>query len=507
MLTIINRAVAFLIEAPAPYLTQSVKRIIIQLINLKGDKMKRKRFIVLSALIAVVVLAPGLSACGDNHKSNGKPNTDVVAEVFTEGLEYTEIYSDDGKVVSYSVSGLGTATDSEIIIPSVHNGKPVTAIDRFAFDGYSESKDFTGVTIPDSVKSIGEYAFRYCQKLTDITIGNGVRSIGICPFEGTAYYEDESNWEDDVLYVGKYLINARGEFLGNYEIKHGTLAIADRALLWWPDLTGVTLPDGLVSIGESAFEGCNKITEIVIPDSVTCIGNSAFASCSSLTDLTLGAGLTDIGFYAFGGCGSLTSVSFPDGVISIGERAFIDCGNLASITISDSVKSIGWGAFEDTAYYDEESNWANGVLYIGRHLIRARESISGSYEIKSGTLTIAVEAFKDCNRLTGVIVPDSVTDISASVFCNCSKLKSVTLPETIKSIGNRAFMGCTDLSELSIGLSIESIGEEVFCYCDSLTDIYFNGTILEWEKVEKSRAWDYNFFNFTVHCTNGGFKK
>ena len=124
-----------------------------------------------------------------------------------------------------------------------------------------------------------------------------------------------------------------------------------------------------------------------------------------------GLPVTHIGVGAFDGCDSLTSVTIPDSVTSIGARAFSGCDSLTSITIPDSVTSIGESAFDGTAYYDDTSNWEDGVLYIGNHLIKAEETIFGNYSVREGTKTIADSAFNGCSSLENVTIGNSVTSI------------------------------------------------------------------------------------------------
>ena len=114
-------------------------------------------------------------------------------------------------------------------------------------------------------------------------------------------------------------------------------------------------------------------------------------------------------------------------VTSIGENAFYNCSGLTSVTIGNSATSIGRNAFFGTAYYNNESNWQDSVLYIGKHLIKAKTSISGNYEIKSGTLTIADYAFYGCSELTGVTISGSVTSIGNYAFYNCTSLQSIVI--------------------------------------------------------------------------------
>ncbi len=166
-----------------------------------------------------------------------------------------------------------------------------------------------------------------------------------------------------------------------------------------------------------AFKGCTGLTGITIPDSVTAIETGAFVNCSELKNITIPNSVTSIEDNVFEGCTALTGITIPDSVTSIGLGAFMDCTGLTSIEIPDSVTSIGGSAFEGTAYYQDETNWdTQGVLYLGNHLIKAREEIAGSYTIRQGTKNIAYGAFADRTGLTSVEIPDSVTSIGDSVF-------------------------------------------------------------------------------------------
>ncbi len=219
----------------------------------------------------------------------------------------------------------------------------------------------------------------------------------------------------------------------------------------------------------------DNIASVVIESGVTSIGYNAFCECTNLTSVTIGNSVTSIGDYAFGFCISLTSVTIPNSVTSIVSNAFYDCRSLTSITIPNSVTSIGEYAFYNTAYYNDTNNWENDVLYIGNHLIKADESISGEYKIKDGTLVIACYALAGCDNLTSVIIPNSVT-----------------------SIGNNAIYYCTNLTGVTIGDGVTSIGRQAFSYCTSLTDVYYSGTEEEWNNVTID---EYNspLLNATIH--------
>jgi len=174
---------------------------------------------------------------------------------------------------------------------------------------------------------------------------------------------------------------------------------------------------------------------------------------------------------AFDGCINLTDITIPYSVTTIDYGAFYYCDNLNNITLSGGVASIGREAFSYTGYGYNESNWENGVLYIGNNLIKAKSSLSGEYRIKEGTRLIADNAFGDSLDLDGVIIPDSVTSIGISAFSGCANLANENIGKGVKVIGDSAFRNCQALNEISLSDNVTSIDVSAFAGCTNLSEI------------------------------------
>ena len=329
---------------------------------------------------------------------------------------------------------------------------------------YPWGQDIVSVTIEDGVTAIGEYAFYGCGSLVSVMVPDSVTYIAPSAFLESAYYNDPTNWEDGVLYIGRHLITTDGTVSGSYEIKEGTLTIGSGAFYYSSELTAITLPDSIVAIGDYAFHGCGFLTSVNIPYGVTVIEADTFAYCSALT-----------------------SIVIPDSVTAIGSGAFYNCEALDSVTVPDSVTTIDSGAFNNTAYSNNPANRDNGVLYAGRHLLEADTAISGSYTVKEGTLTISDSAFFDCESLTAVVIPDSVTKIGWYAFRGCKSLTSVKLSNRITTLEDSLFDYCTSLEEITIPDSVTTIESFVFSNCSSLKTITIPDSVTE---VSSYAFWD-----------------
>ena len=387
-----------------------------------------------------------------------------------------------------TVTSTGPESDSysgTVVVPEFVNYKSktfrVTDIDGIAFFYCS---NLTSVTIPGSVKCIGNNVFAHCYNLTYVTISNGVTSIG------------------------------------------------DYAFRDCNSLTSITIPNSVTSIGEGAFSRCNGLTSITIPNSVTSIGNEAFEYCENLISISIPENMTSIGDYAFNGTAwyqnfydnhpdgilylgkvalgykgtmtegthitikegttkiaghaftfynNLTSITIPNSVTSIGESAFSYCSNLSSITIPNSVTNIGMNAFSNTTWYN---NQPDGLVYVGKVAYKYKGTMPEGTQIviKDGTTEISGSAFNYCKGLTSVSIPNSVTNVGDMSFADCNALTSVTIPNSVTSIGNSAFSGCSGLTSVTIPNSVTSIGSGAFYGCSGLTAVFIND-LSAWCKI------------------------
>ena len=228
------------------------------------------------------------------------------------------------------------------------------------YEAFSNCKNLTSVTIPDSVTSIEDFAFYGCTGLTSVTIPDSVTNIG-----QYAFY------------------NCSG--LTSVTIPNRVTSIRYSAFYGCTGLTSVTIPDSVTSIGNSAFICCRGLTSVTIPDSVTCIGDYAFYGCTGLTSITIPESVTSIGVEAFHGCTGLTSITIPDSVTSIVRDAFYGCTGLTSVTIPNSVTSI-----EDRAFYNCKG--LTSITYQGAkaqwNAISKGSSLGFSWNSNTGAYTI-----------------------------------------------------------------------------------------------------------------------
>ena len=367
----------------------------------------------------------------------------------------------------------------------------LTTIPDYMFNGCTSLET---ITIPSGVEKIGDYAFTDCSSLSDITLPDGVTYIGTAVLNNTAYYNESSNWQSGELYVGNYLIKISNELSGKYEVKDSVKAIAADVFTGCANLTEIVLPQDMLVIPNNLFEGCSSLKSVSIPESINKIGMYAFNGCSalkeivipagvsslewgvfedctSLTDVVIPESVTQIKGRAFANCSSLKKIHIPNGVSYIGSEAFSGCSALADFEIPESVTYLGSDVFIGTAYYNDPSNWNDGILYIDNCLVSVSENFEGVCSINNNIKVIADGVFSYNDKITGVELPDSIKAIPDYMFVGCDSLKTASIPKGVKEIGEKAFDGCSVLESIILPDGVENIGALAFANCDAVGSV------------------------------------
>ena len=441
------------------------------------------------------------------------------------GLEFSQ--NNDG---TYTVTSVGSCTDTEIVIPKIHNEKPVTGIGERAFQNCD---NLTCITIPDSVTSIGKEAFYSCSSLTSITIPDSVTYIGkaaliacrdltsiTLPFLGAT--KDETTDTNLRYILGipysnpdsfpnslKTVIITGGTNIGNGAFEHcanitnitipnSITNIGSYAFYGCQSLTNINIPNSVTSIGQYAFSGCASLTGITIPDSVKTIDQGAFEYCESLTNITIPNSITNISNAMFSGCYNLMNITIPNSVTSIGNRAFNFCANLTSITIPNSVTTIGDDAFELCMKLVEVYNlsslnitkerFSNGNIgYYSLNIYTPTSGQSKLWTTKDGFIF-----YEDGNTCYLMGYTGDETHITLPESCHGKNY----------AIYDYAFFLHYNLVSITIN-KITSIGRSAFEMCYSLTSITFKGTVATWTAITKGVDWNVTVPATEVICSDG----
>ena len=375
--------------------------------------------------------------------------------------------------VSESLKYLGSTENPYLVLVGVTNTSissvSIHADCRFISDyAFKDCDSITSLTIGDNIVSIGKGAFYGCDLLKDVTISDNVTSIGAsafanCPIENAVVsamamsYIPKTNLKTIVITSGE--------------------SIPAFAFYGCTSLTSVSLAESVTSIGNDAFAECSSLSTISLGNNIINVGSRAFENCNSLqynvsgnlkylgnvsnkylvlmgttnktiTSISINANCKVIYDYALADCTSLTSVVIPNNVVSIGDYAFSGCTLLTEIDIAESVAYIGKSAFYGCTSLESITVDTRNTTYHSAN--------SSLIETESNTLILGTK---------NSIIPNYVTAIGNVAFYNCIALTTINIPDGVTSIGNYAFYGCTALDRIELPNSLTYIGDYAFSGC------------------------------------------
>lgn len=432
--------------------------------------MKKRSSIIFSILVAFIVMI--LFGCDNNSNSSENSNFDN---------DYIEIsYRDCGDY--YAVEGPLSKSDnsSKVVIQEKINGKEVKEIDNRAF---SYCRNLNKISIPSTVTTIGEYAFEYTG-LTDITIPESVEDLDF-----SILYRCDS-LKSIVVNEKNKKYDSRNNCNAIIETETNTLVLGCKSTI---------IPNTVINIGSFAFSYCENLLEITIPYGVSIIGNFSFENCHNLTTISIPNSVTIIGVSAFSRT-NLSEITIPSSVegIYIGGL-FVGCDRLERIIVDENNKNFD-SRNNCNAIIDAETN----TLISGCKNTIIPNTVTSIYNfafsytdleelvISSDIISIGKYVFTGCDKLERIIVDENNKTFDSRNNCNAIidtktntlvlGCKNTIIPSDVTSIGDYAF-DKSDLEELIIPSTVISIGREAFNRCSQLDEVYYLGTIDQWNSI------------------------
>ena len=411
---------------------------------------------------------------------------------FARCASLTNIYVDRANPYYQSIDGVLYSGDGKTLLSyptaKAYSSYPVASgtetIGEYAF---FHSKVQT-VFLPDTVSTIGDYAFYYAGELSSINFPTALTSIG-----DSAFFACQSLTAVDIpatiTQIGPSAWAACTSLPAitvaaenpNYTAVDGVLYTKDMTVLKvYPFAkSGVTftVPDSVVELEAYAFaytgmqsiDGCANLRAI---------GDSAFYSCTALKSLPDAPKLETIGERAFYSCKALTSLSFPDSMRSIGEYAFAWCTAVKTFDSGNGLQETGkYSVYYCTAL--TTVRLGSGMKTIGEYAFYKCSRLA-NVDFGTSVREIGSCAFGGCSKITEIVLPDSVELVESAAFNSCSTAKTLVLSQNLREIGARAFMGLKGISTLTIPDSVQKIGNSAFNGLSNLLELHLSAKTQEY---------------------------
>ena len=352
-------------------------------------------------------------------------------------------------------------------ITKVEIGEPIYPITCLKW--FEDCAKLTSVT--SGITKIGNFAFKNVQKFNKLTIPASVTEIGDYAFDGCSDMEQ-------VLFLSQTSLKTVGS--GVFSKCNG--------------LTTIDLPSSITTLGTGVFRECSNLTTVNIPNDIIDIPSYTFYKCTKLGSISLPENVKYIGSWSFLGCTALTRIDIPASVEIIGTEAFKNCTGLTGVYITDLAK---WCAIEFGNYQYQGSNWQiedkqSNPLIFAKKLYLNNELVEDMV-IPDGVETIQPYAFWGAECITSLTIPATVTTINNNAFWYCINLRSITIPSSVTTIGLRAFgflcqKNSNNKDHVKVyiddiccwlnnnyGKAFYEVGQSIYKGCNVYVDLYCNG--------------------------------
>lgn len=320
------------------------------------------------------------------------------------------------------------------------------------------------MTIPASVTQVSSSAFAYCTNLTGIWVDEESTAYSSDAW-GVLFNKDKTVLvKAPKKLSGNYIIPNGVKTIGDYAFEYcditgvvipeGVTSIGNYAFSVCYGITEVIFPGSLESLGAYAFNNCNGLTEVTVPGNVKTIGERAFFACGGLTTVTIEEGVEHIGGLAFGLCNSLTTVTFPESLKFVGEKVFYESYSI-QYTIYGEGLYLGTENNPYAALLGASSDEVTSITVHEDTVVMVESVFSEHPNLTDISLSkkitrIPGHAFYQCNKLQSIVIPEGITEIGYWAFFGCDSLKNVTIPASVTQMDNMAFFACQNLENVYI---------------------------------------------------------